>query len=136
METFTFEQFESRFKRPDIIKARLAGNLNAGKPAPEMTLPPKIQMTDHLRILQTDSKSYPLTLTASASKIVRKVRIYVNGKPSLETPVNAKEKEISLKVPLFAGANRITAVAYDEKGFSSAMTLVHQNPTCTYLQSV
>jgi WD40 repeat protein len=126
METFTFEQFESRFKRPDIIKARLAGNLNAGKPAPEMTLPPKIQMADHLRVLETDSKSYPLTLTASASKIVKKVRIYVNGKPSLETPVNAKEKEISLKVPLFAlkvplfaGANRITAVAYDEKGFSS-----------------
>ena len=119
METFTFEQFESRFKRPDIIKARLAGNLNAGKPAPEMTLPPKIQMADHLRVLETDSKSYPLTLTAAAPNIVRKVRIYVNGKPSLETPVNAKEKEISLKVPLFAGANRITAVAYDEKGFSS-----------------
>jgi WD40 repeat protein len=119
METFTFEQFESRFKRPDIIKARLTGNLNAGKPAPEMTLPPKIQMEDHLRVLETDSKSYPLTLTAAAPNIVKNVRIYVNGKPSLETPVDAKQKEISLAIPLFAGANRITAVAYDEKGFSS-----------------
>jgi uncharacterized caspase-like protein len=33
--------------------------------------------------------------------------------------VDAKEREISLAIPLFSGANRITAVAYDEKGFSS-----------------
>ena len=119
METFTFEQFESRFKRPDIIKARLAGSLNTGKPAPEMTLPPAIQMRDHLAVKETSSRSYPLTLTASAPKIVKNVRVFVNGKPSLEVPVDAKEKEISLAVHLFSGANRITAVAYDEKGFSS-----------------
>jgi len=119
METFTFEQFESFFKRPDIIKARLAGNLNAGKPAPEMTLPPKIQMADHLAVKETNSKSYPLTITASASNIVKKVRVFVNGKPALEVPMDTKAKEISLGVPLFSGANRITAIAYDEKGFSS-----------------
>jgi len=119
METFTFEQFESRFKRPDIIKARLAGNLNAGRPAPDMTLPPAIQMRDHLAVKETNSRSYPLALTASAPKIVKKVRVFVNGKPSLEVPVDAKEREISLTIPLFSGANRITAVAYDEKGFSS-----------------
>ncbi|MBT8349856.1 MAG: hypothetical protein KJO26_01265, partial [Deltaproteobacteria bacterium] len=39
-ETFTFEQFETLFKRPDIIKARLSGNFDAGKPAPEITMPP------------------------------------------------------------------------------------------------
>jgi WD40 repeat protein len=119
METFTFEQFESRFKRPDIIRARLAGNLNSGKPAPGMTLPPAIEMRDHLAVKETNSKSYPLTLKASAPKIVKNVRIFVNGKPTLEVPANAKEKELSLDVPLFSGANRITAVAYDEKGFSS-----------------
>jgi WD40 repeat protein len=119
METFTFEQFESLFKRPDIIEARLAGNLHAGRPAPEMTLPPAIQMTDHLAVKETNSRSYPLGLAAAASKIVKKVRIFVNGKPALEVSVEAKEKKIDLKVPLFSGANRITAVAYDEKGFSS-----------------
>jgi hypothetical protein len=119
LETFTFEQFESRFKRPDIIKARLAGNLDAGVPAPAMTRPPHIEMADHLAIKETSAKNYSLTLTASALEEVKTVRVFVNGKPTLEVPVNLKGKELSMDVPLFAGANRITAIAYDEKGFSS-----------------
>jgi WD40 repeat protein len=119
METFTFEQFEYRFKRPDIINARLNGNIEAGKPAPAMTKPPHIEMADHLAIKQTSAKSYSLTLRASAVEEVKMVRVFVNGKPKLEVPVNAKVKELSLDVPLFSGANRITALAYDEKGFSS-----------------
>jgi hypothetical protein len=119
LETFTFEQFESRFKRPDIIKARLSGNLEAGLPAPAMTRPPHIEMPDHLVIKETSAKNYSLVLTSSALEEIKTVRVFVNGKPTLEVPVNAKEKELSLDVPLFSGANRITAVAYDEKGFSS-----------------
>jgi WD40 repeat protein len=119
LETFTFEQFESRFKRPDIIKARLSGNLEAGIPAPAMTRPPHIEMADHLAIKETSARNYSLRLTASALEEVKAVRVFVNGKPTLEIPVNTKEKELSLDVPLFSGANRITAVAYDEKGFSS-----------------
>jgi WD40 repeat protein len=119
LETFTFEQFESRFKRPDIIKARLAGNFDAGVPAPAMTRPPHIEMADHLSIKETSARNYSLALTASALQEVKTVRVFVNGKPTLEVPVNVKEKELSLDVPLLSGANRITAVAYDEKGFSS-----------------
>ena len=111
LETFTFEQFESRFKRPDIIKARLSGNLEAGVPAPAMTRPPHIVMADHLAIKETSAKNYSLALTASALEEVKTVRVFVNGKPTLEVPVNLKEKELSLDVPLFSGANRITAVA-------------------------
>ncbi|MGD8776364.1 MAG: caspase family protein [Syntrophobacterales bacterium] len=118
-ETFSFEQFESRFKRPDIIKARLSGNLEAGVPAPSMTRPPHIEMADHLAIKETSARNYSLKLSASALEEVKSVRVFVNGKPTLETPVNAKEKELFVDVPLFAGGNRITAVAYDEKGFSS-----------------
>jgi WD40 repeat protein len=118
-ETFSFEQFESRFKRPDIIKARLAGNLEAGVPAPDMTQPPRIEMADHLAIKETSAKNYNLKLTASALEEVKTMRVFVNGKPTLEVPVNAKEKKLSFDVPLFSGSNRITAVAYDEKGFSS-----------------
>jgi WD40 repeat protein len=119
LETFTFEQFESRFKKPDIIKARLSGNLEAGVPAPAMTRPPHIKMTDHLAIKETSAKSYNLKLTASALEKVKAVRVFVNGKPAVEVPMTERAKELSLDVPLFAGANRITAVAYDEKGFSS-----------------
>ncbi|MGD2184727.1 MAG: caspase family protein [Desulfobacterales bacterium] len=119
LETFSFEQFESRFKRPDIIKARLAGQLSAGTPAPVMTHPPRIELAEHMAFKKTTSKAYPLKLTASAPEMVTTVRIFVNGKAALEVPVNSKQKDLSLDVPLFSGANRITAIAYDEKGFSS-----------------
>jgi len=33
-ETYSFEQFESLFRRPDIIRARLAGDLKAGYAGP------------------------------------------------------------------------------------------------------
>jgi hypothetical protein len=47
------------------------------------------------------------------------VRVFVNGKATLEVPVNAKEKALFLEVPLVSGANNITVHAYDERGFSS-----------------
>jgi len=119
METFAYEQFESLFKRPDIIKARLAGNIKAGIPVPAMTRPPHIDMDDHLAFEQTADKSYSLKLTASALEEVKTVRVFVNGKATLEVAVNAQKKEMALDIPLFAGANRITALAYDDKGFSS-----------------
>jgi len=118
-ETFTFEQFESRFRRPDIIKTRLAGDRKAGKPAPVMTRPPQIEMEDHLAIKQVSGRNYPLKLTVTAPQEIETVRVFVNGKPALEVPVNAREKELSLQVPLFTNANRITVVAYDDRGFSS-----------------
>ena len=118
-DVFSFEQFESKFKRPDIIRARISGNMNAGKPAPDMTMPPKIEMADHMSIKETTTKSYQLSLTASALKQVKFVRLFVNGKPVKELPVKSKEKKFTIDVPLFTGANRITAIAYDEQGFSS-----------------
>jgi len=118
-EPFSFEQFESDFKRADIIKARFNGDLNAGKPAPPITRPPYIELPEHLTTVESNEKSYALKLTASAIDKVKTLRVFVNGKAVSDLPVNAREKEISLSVPLFPGANRITAVAYNEKGFSS-----------------
>jgi len=119
METFTFEQFESRFKRPDIIKARLEGQFEVGKPAPELTRPPRIEISGQADKRETEAKSYPLTLTTSAQGTVRTVRLFANGKPATEVTVDKRKETLSLEVPLSAGANRITAIAYDEKGFSS-----------------
>ncbi|MGD8383029.1 MAG: caspase family protein [Syntrophobacterales bacterium] len=119
LETFTFEQFESLFKKPDIVKARLDGNLDAGTPAPSITRPPHIEMADHLEIKETSAQNYLLKVRPSGLEEVKTVRVFVNGKPTVEVPVTFEEKELSLDVPLLSGANRITAVAYDEKGFSS-----------------
>jgi WD40 repeat protein len=119
METFSFEQFESYFKRPDIIKARLSGDLDAGKPAPLITHPPSVDMDDHMLFKKTKERSYPLNISISSPEKVKTVRIFVNGKPTLEVPADESEKEIGIDIPLNYGANRITTVAYDNKGFSS-----------------
>jgi WD40 repeat protein len=118
-ESFSFEQLESVYRRPDIIKARLAGDLNAGKPAPPATRPPYIEMADHREIKETAETTYPLKLTTSALDEVKTLRIFVNGKSTLDIPIGAKEKELSLDVPLSPGMNRITAIAYNQQGFSS-----------------
>lgn len=118
-ETFSFEQFAPILRRPDIIRARLQGDINAGKPAPRITRPPYIEMQEHQNIKETTNNTYPLKLNTLASDEVKTLRVFVNGKPALDVPVNAKEKSLSLDVTLFSGTNRITAIAYNEKGFSS-----------------
>jgi WD40 repeat protein len=116
---FSYEQFEAQFKKPTIINARFSGNINAGKPAPTLPRPPKIELEDHLALKVTKENTYALQLKAISVNQVKAVRIFVNGIPSLEIPVNAKERNLLVDVPLFSGANRITVIAYDQKGFSS-----------------
>jgi len=118
-ETFSFEQFESTFHRLDIIRQRLAGDLMAGQPIPGFTRPPIIHMPDHQSIKILDTHSYRLDLTVLSADTVKTVRVFNNGKALLEVPVNEKGKTLSLEIQLFSGANRITAVAHDVKGFSS-----------------
>jgi hypothetical protein len=118
-EVFSFEQFESVFNRPDIITARLSGKMDHGKPAPIMTPPPRIIMKDHMSSKTVFERAYLLKLAAISVEEVKIVRVFVNGKPTAEIPVMSEKDELTLKVPLFSGANRITAVAYDKKGFSS-----------------
>lgn len=118
-ETYSFEQFESLFRRPDIIKARLSGDLNAGKPAPELTPPPSVEIAGNLRFKETLTKSETLTVITYSKRVVESLRIFNNGRPLKEIKINAKEKQISIDVPLIRGANRITVVAYDDRGFSS-----------------
>ncbi|KOR32367.1 hypothetical protein TI05_07655, partial [Achromatium sp. WMS3] len=122
-ETFSFEQFESLFRRPDIIKARLAGDLTAGTPAPKITRPPRVTLlnTRSFTTVNTDQANYPLALDVTSRDGVnaKTLRIFVNGKPTLEQAVSQPEQRFDLQVPLFNGPNRITAVAYDTKGFSS-----------------
>jgi WD40 repeat protein len=119
MESFTYEQFESRFRRPAILERRLSGDRSAGMPAPEITRPPLLEMKDHLGIRKTDGRSYPVTLDASALQALRSIRIFNNGKPAKEVLVDARTARLSQDISLVAGANRITAVAYDDNGFSS-----------------
>jgi uncharacterized caspase-like protein len=76
-------------------------------------------MTEHRELKETEGNTYPLKLTVSALDEVKTLRIFVNGKSTMDIPIGAKEKELSLDVPLSPGMNRITAIAYNQKGFSS-----------------
>ena len=101
METFSIEQFESYFKSPEIVVDRLFGNLCSGKPIPEVTQPPSVEMHDHMSFKEVSSRTYRLKLTAKAVNKVKAIRIFVNGKPINEIQIDAKEKEVSIDVPLF-----------------------------------
>ena len=118
-ETYSYEQFEELFHKPHIVKKRLEGCVNCGKPSPELSQPPQLDLRKHRSVEKTAAQTYPLNLKAVSNNIVKVVRVFVNGKPAIKVPVNAKEIEVTLNIPLFSGANRITAIAYDENGFFS-----------------
>ncbi len=118
-ETYAYEQFEELFHKPQIVKERLEGCVNCGKPSPGLSQPPQLDLRRHRSVEITRAQTYSLNLKAVSNNLVKVVRVFVNGKPAMEVPVNAKEREITLNIPLFSGANRITAIAYDENSFFS-----------------
>ncbi len=119
LETFTYEQFQSKFNRPLVIKERLAGESGAGRPVPEATLPPTVVLPNHQTVAKVADTVFPLTVSAVSHQRLTAIRIFANGKPAKEILLSAKKARQSLQVPLFSGFNRITAVAWDENGFSS-----------------
>jgi uncharacterized caspase-like protein len=76
-------------------------------------------MNDHLDMKETVEKKYTVNLKISPSEPNQTIRLFNNGKPIKEVSVNISEKEFTFDVPLFIGVNRITAVAFNEKGLSS-----------------
>jgi WD40 repeat protein len=118
-ETYSYKQFEALFNKPEIVKNRFGGCLNCGKPAPKLSQPPQLELMEHRSIEKTTSQIYPISIKASSVYNIKSLQIFVNGKPAIKKPLNTKDIEISLDIRLFAGANRITVIAYDEYGFFS-----------------
>ena len=80
-ETYSFEQFESLFRRPDIIKARLSGDLNAGKPAPELTPPPSVEIAGDIHFKGGHHLSeFIMNLTSNNSSLLLNNILKVCGK--------------------------------------------------------
>lgn len=118
-ETFSFEQFEPFTKKPNIIARRLAGDFTAGKPFPSLPQPAYLNFENHMGFVETSQKSYSVHLKIKGATTVKTVRLFTNGRPVIEVHIDKKEDEIRLETPLVFGVNRITAIAYDENGFSS-----------------
>jgi len=118
LETYSYEQFEAVFNRPEIVEDRLQGRLESGTPARDISRPPVLDMPGHRTVVNTASREYPLELALEDTQI-ETVRIFVNGKPEMEIARAPDETDRVLNVPLFYGANRITVIVYDKRGFSS-----------------
>jgi WD40 repeat protein len=130
LETYSFEQFEPRFKRPDIVAARLALNRSDPLTPPVIPQPPEIRIQDAFRLKTVTDKDYRLQLSASPVQAIKTIRVFRNAAPVRELPVSAPSADMALEVPLIFGINRITAVAYDRQGFSS--NPAHVDVTCTH----
>ncbi len=120
LEAFSFEQFASRFERPDLIARRLAGD---DVPAPAaVARPPRVRVEPVPRVV--GARSVVLRADVASPLRVDRLRVFVNGRSVVERAVCAAEARVEVEVPLAAGRNRVTVTAYDADGFASNPAIV------------
>ncbi len=119
LESFSFERFASRFERPDLVARKLAGE-DAPAPA-SLARPPRlhVETPGALRMIETAERRLALDVLATSPSRVDHIRAFVDGKPAAAKLVCAAEGRVSLDVPIHAGRNRVSLVAYDADGYAS-----------------
>lgn len=119
LESFSFERFASQFERPELVERSLAGE-SAAAPT-SLARPPRLRVeTKGPRgRIETAEKNLSLDVVATSPSRVDRVRVFVDGKPAGDRLVCAAEGRVSLDVPLHAGRNRVSLVAYDAAGYAS-----------------
>lgn len=112
-EGATFAQYAPLFDRRDVIVDRLRGRHRAGTAAarrpPRIAIEPPVASGGRARVVAR----------ASSAGRVDVVRLFVDGRPAGARAMCARDGSAALDVPLHAGTNRITAVAYDDAGLAS-----------------
>lgn len=119
LEAFRFEQFERTARRPDVVARRLAGATE--DIAPLAARPPRVTVPARPPP-RVKEGSVTIRARASASTRVDSVRAFVEGRPAASRAVCAPDGDVTLDVPLAPGPNRITVVAFDERGLASNET--------------
>jgi WD40 repeat protein len=119
LEGFSFEQFSARFQKPAVLGRALRGEVEAT--SEQLARPPRLRIEGAAtrRILETSARTIPLEAFATSSSRVDRVRVFVDGRPAADQLVCAKEGRVNLDVPLHAGRNRVSVVAYDAAGYAS-----------------
>jgi WD40 repeat protein len=117
-ERFGFEQFSTQFHDVAIVKRRLAGEpvdvaVHAERP-PSVSLASSSATRGPVR----DAVA-TIEVHASSSDRVDVVRVFADGRPIGEKAICAPSGDAELQVPLLKGVNRVTAVAFDSRGFAS-----------------
>ena len=113
---FDFNQFESKFKRPDVIKAILTGQTIA-KPDVQLLPPPTVEMV--LKHPGNYTKQATVELSATSVRPITNMRLFMDGAPISEIPVAGKQAKKTVPLELKRGKHWITAVAYNDQGYSS-----------------
>ncbi|MDC3955972.1 caspase family protein [Polyangium jinanense] len=119
LEGFSFERFATRFERPDLVERSLGGEET---PAPaSLARPPRLRVEAKAPrgMIETTDNRLTLDVVATSPSRVDRVRVFVDGKPAVDRLVCATEGRVSLDVPLHAGRNRLSLVAYDAAGYAS-----------------
>ncbi len=117
-ERFAFAQFSSTFRDPALVRRRLNGE--AADVAVKVQRPPSISVVSAPPLGRpVEQPSAKLVLHAASADRVDVVRVFADGRPIAERAVCAAEGDASVDVPLLRGVNRVTAVAYDARGFAS-----------------
>ncbi|MDI1437460.1 caspase family protein [Polyangium sorediatum] len=119
LEGFSFERFATRFERPDLVERSLGGE-EAAAPA-SLARPPRLRVETKAPRgrIETAENHLDLDVVATSPSRVDRVRVFVDGKPAADRLVCAAEGRVSLDVPLHAGRNRLSLVAYDAAGYAS-----------------
>ncbi len=125
VKTYSFEQFEQYYKKPDIIKGRLSGLQQLGKPAPIVESPPQIEVAEHLFSVKSDQDEFALNLKILSDAPADYIHVFVNGKPVIKQQVEQDDNSLTLSVPLFSGANQLTMRAYNQYGLASEPKFVN-----------
>jgi Caspase domain len=112
-EAFTFEQFSSHYRDPALLRRRLGGEAVDAEAI--AARPPRIEFARPV----SGGATAEAVVRVSSGRRVDLVRAFVEGMPVATKPVCAARGEVSLNVPLLAGANRLAFVAYDDRGFAS-----------------
>ena len=116
-EVFRFEQYARVYDRPSVVRDALTGGSVAALPA--ITRAPRIELFGPPRIAGGIAS---VKLGVTSPSRVDVVRAYVEGRLVMQRAVCAARGDVSLDLPLLPGKNRVTLVAFDDQGFSSAHT--------------
>ncbi|HUS66449.1 MAG TPA: caspase family protein [Kofleriaceae bacterium] len=111
LEHFRFEQFAAY--RDASLVARRLGDGTSDVPR-AVRRPPSLHLT-----ARTTGARARLEATFASKTRVDRVRFFVEGRPVADRVVCRATGTATAEVPLHTGANRVTAVAFDDRGFAS-----------------
>jgi WD40 repeat protein/uncharacterized caspase-like protein len=115
LEAFAFDQFAAVYEQPEAVRRRLAGE--PPRVSAPLIRPPRLTISG-APPGGVASRSISLHAEASSAGRVDRLRVFVNGRATLDQAVCAPRAGVDLAIPLLAGHNRVSLWGYDAAGFA------------------